>query len=274
MSLLTDASQNRDLVVNLTLRELRGKYKRSVLGWAWSLLNPLATMAIYALVFGVLLKIQPPVGDPSGLHNFPAYLLCGLLAWNFFSGSINGSMMALLGNAGIIKKVYFPRQILVYSTVLALDTSFLLELAVLGVFLLILGNMILPWIPVVLVLVVLLTMFSIGIGLMVSVLNVYFRDMQYLVNILLQVWFYLTPIVYPLSLVEQQASKHFLGVSLLTWYEANPLVGFVQAFRAALYDLTFPSWGTLGYITLWSVGMLLVGILVFRRFEGRLAEEL
>jgi ABC-type polysaccharide/polyol phosphate export permease len=274
MSLLTDVRESRDLVVNLTLRELRGKYKRSVLGWSWSLLNPLANMAIYSLVFGVLLAIDPPVGEPSGLHNFPAFLLCGLLAWNFFSGSVNGSMMALLGNAGIIKKVYFPRQILVYSTILALDTTFLLELAVLAAFLLIIGNMVLPWLPIALLLVVLVTVFSMGVGLMVSVLNVYFRDMQYLVNIGLQVWFYLTPIVYPLSVVEDRQSKEILGVSILTLYKLNPMVGFVEAFRSVLYDLRFPQWGTLAYITVWAFGILVAGIFVFRRFEGRLAEEL
>jgi ABC-type polysaccharide/polyol phosphate export permease len=274
MSLLTNVRDSRDLVVNLTLRELRGKYKRSVLGWSWSLLNPLATMAIFSVVFGVLLKAPIPLGEPSGLKNFPAFLLCGLLAWNFFAGSINGSMMALLGNAGIIKKVYFPRQILVYSTVLALDTTFLLELGVLVAYLLILGNMVLPWIPAALVIVILLTVFSMGFGLMVSVLNVYFRDMQYLVNIGLQVWFYLTPIVYPISLVEKYQDKTILGVSVVTLYKLNPMVGFVDAFRAVFYDLRFPDWITIAQITIWAVGMLIGGIFLFRRFEGRLAEEL
>ena len=128
MNALADLSQSRDLLVNLTLRELRGKYKRSVLGWTWSLLNPLATMVIFSLVFGRLLKVSRRRASPSGLINYPAFLLCGLLAWNFLSNTMNGSMVALLGNAGLIKKVYFPRQILVLPPILALDWSFVIEI--------------------------------------------------------------------------------------------------------------------------------------------------
>ena len=165
MNALADLSQSRDLLVNLTLRELRGKYKRSVLGWTWSLLNPLATMVIFSLVFGRLLKIKPAVGDPSGLVNYPAFLLCGLLAWNFLSNAMNNSMVALLGNAGLIKKVYFPRQVLIFATILSLDWSFVIEMGLLVVFLLVLGNMVLPWLLGVVLAMVVLTVFATGIGL-------------------------------------------------------------------------------------------------------------
>src|SRR5664279_1513218 len=100
MSRLSDFAGTRDLTVNLTLRELRGKYKRSLLGWTWSLLNPLSTLVIYTAVFGVILKVVPPTSPATGLQNFPAFLLCGLLPWNFFSGALNGCMGSLLGNAG------------------------------------------------------------------------------------------------------------------------------------------------------------------------------
>lgn len=270
MSLLADVSESRDLVVNLTLRELRGKYKRSILGWSWSLLNPLAATVIFSLVFGVLLRFQDQLrpGDPSGLNNFAAFLMCGLLPWNFFSASLNGSMAALLGNAGIIKKVYFPRQILIVATVLALDVSFLIELAVLAGFLLFLGSMVLPWLVPMLGLVVVLTMFCIGSGLVVSVLNVYFRDMQYLVGIVLQMWFYLTPIIYPPSLVEGR------GETVEFLYGLNPMTSFVDCFRAVLYDLRWPDLGEFLYATGWSIALLVLGVVVFRRFDGRLAEEL
>jgi len=269
MNVLADLSQSRDLLVNLTLRELRGKYKRSVLGWSWSLLNPLATMIIFSLVFGRLLKIEPPT-SPDGLKNYPAFLLCGLLAWNFLSNTMNGSMMALLGNAGLIKKVYFPRQILVLATVLALDWSFVIEVGLLLVFLLILGNMVLPWIPAVLVAMVLLTIFVTGVGLILSVLNVYFRDLQYLVGIGLQLWFYATPIIYPISKVQDSSLPDWAQ----TLYKMNPMVGFVDIFRDLLYNLQFPDWWQVLYVTVWSVGILFIGMAVFRKFEPRLAEEL
>ncbi len=199
MESLADLSQSRDLLVNLTLRELRGKYKRSVLGWTWSLVNPIAQVAIFSLVFGVLLKIQIPKGHPSGIHNFPVFLFCGVLPFNFVSNGLNGGMFTLLGNAGLIKKVYFRREILVVSTVMSFVVTFAIELAVLMVFVMALGSFVLPWLPMVALLLVMLTLYTIGLGLLFSVLNVYFRDMQYLVAIGLQLWFYATPIIYPLT---------------------------------------------------------------------------
>lgn len=269
MNALADLSQSRDLLVNLTLRELRGKYKRSVLGWSWSLLNPLATMIIFSVVFGRLIKV-PPETSPSGLSNYPAFLLCGLLAWNFVSNTMNGSMVALLGNAGLIKKVYFPRQILVLASILALGWSFLIEVGLLAVFLMFLGNMVLPWLIPTLLVMVLLAVFATGVGLILSVLNVYFRDLQYLVGIGLQLWFYATPIIYPISFVQDASIPPWMK----TAYAANPMVGFVGIFRDLLYNLQFPDWWQVLYVTGWSVGILLVGMAVFRKFEPRLAEEL
>jgi ABC-type polysaccharide/polyol phosphate export permease len=139
------------------------------------------------------------------------------------------------------------------------------------VFLLILGNMVLPWIPGVLIAMVLLTLFVTGFGLMLAVLNVYFRDLTYLVGIGLQLWFYATPIIYPVTLVTNSGSIPQWGKTL---YQLNPMYGFVSIFRSMLYDLQFPSWGQVLYVTLWSFGILVVGMAIFRRFEPRLAEEL
>ena len=112
MSSIAELTESKELFVNLTLRELRGKYKRSVLGWTWSLLNPLATMVIFTVVFRFFLKVEPTRGDPSGLHVFAIFLLCGLLPWNFLSNGMSGSMGALIANSNLIKKVFFPREIL------------------------------------------------------------------------------------------------------------------------------------------------------------------
>src|SRR3954451_15687852 len=117
MSHYTELRGSGDLLVNLTQRELRSKYKRSVLGWGWSLLNPLASMVIFTVVFAVLLKQKPDVGNPSGLKLFPLFLLCGLLPWNFLANSMNGGMSTLVGNANLVKKVYFPREVLVAANV-------------------------------------------------------------------------------------------------------------------------------------------------------------
>ncbi len=274
MSRLAEYAESRELTINLTLRELRGKYKRSVLGWSWSLLNPLATMLIFTVIFSAFLKVEPPVGEPSGLHSFALYLLCGLLPWNFLSAGITGSMGTLLGNSNLVKKVYFPREVLVASSVAALFVSFLVEMGVLVVVLLAFGNMVLPWLPMMLVIMAIQTVFVLGIGLALGVVNVYFRDVQYLVTIALQALFYSTPIVYTLSYVPERSTILGVSVPVRELYELNPLVVFVECYRDVLYDLRFPSVLDLGYLVVWSVALLGIGFLVFRRFERRLAEEL
>ena len=156
---------SRELFYNLTLRELRGKYKRSVLGWLWSLLNPLAIMGIYSLVFAVFLEVPVPIGDPSGLEIFALYLLCGLLPYNFLANSLTGGMSALVGNANLVKKVWFPRELLVASNTSAAGVGLAIEMGLLAVALLVAGNMVLPWIVPVLGLMVLQTIFVLGLAL-------------------------------------------------------------------------------------------------------------
>jgi ABC-2 type transport system permease protein len=266
---LGELSASRDLLTNLTLRELRGKYKRTVLGWGWSLLNPLAMMATYSLVFSVLLQIEPPEGH-DGLRNYPLFLLCGLLPWLFVSNTVTGGMESLLANANLIKKTFFRREVLVVSTVLSFLVTFGTEMAVLAVAFLAFGSMVLPWLPAVVLLLALLTVFVTGLALVLSVLNVYFRDARYLVGIALQLWFYATPILYPIRLVTEADLPSWL-VSL---YNANPMVAFVESFRDVLYDHRLPSADRLGYAVAVSVGALALGAWVFGRLEGRLAEEL
>jgi len=262
---LAELLGTRELLVNLTLRELRGKYKRSVLGWTWSLLNPLATMAIFTVVFAYFLKVQAPPGDPSGLDVFALYLLCGLLPWNFLSNGISGSMGALLGNSNLIKKVYFPREVLVIANVASWVVSLLIEMAVLAVVLMAFGNFVLPWLPAVLALVLIQTAFVVGLGLMFSVLNVYFRDVQHFVAILLQLWFYGTPIVYPLTYVPDNV--RFV-------YGLNPMVRFVEAYRDCLYDLRLPPLLDWAYLVVVASITLAAGWIVFMRLEPKLAEEI
>ncbi len=271
MTRLAEYAEARELTLNLTLRELRSRYKRSALGWTWSLLNPLSTVIVFSVVFAFFLKIDPPVGHPSGLHNFAMFLLCGLLPFNFLSNGMNGALDSLLSNSNLIRKVYFPREVLVVSTILSLLVTLLVELAVLCVLLLLLGNMVLPWIPVLLVIVVIQSVFVLGIGLMLSVLNVYFRDVKHFIGIALQALFYSAPIVYPVRFVEDAATRTSFPV--LRVYELNPLVRFVDSYRAVLYDLRFPALSDMLYISVWAVAMLALGLFVFHRLDRRLAEE-
>ena len=262
-----------ELLVNLVLRELRSRYKRSALGWGWSLLNPLATVAIYWVVFSQFLKVQPPLGDPSGLKSFVLFLLCGLLPYKFLSDTLASSVESLLSNANLIKKVYFPRELLVLATVGSLLITFLIELGVLCTLLMIVGNFVLPWLPMLLVIVALQVCLVLGIAFVLAPLNVYLRDTKHFVMIIIQLLFYSAPIVYPIRLVPVHA--HILGVevALREIYKLNPLVTLITCYRSVLYDTSFPPIGSLAYLTAWAIGFLLFGRWIFGRLDRRLAEE-
>jgi ABC-type polysaccharide/polyol phosphate export permease len=280
MTVVADVAGSRELLGNLVQRELRGKYKGSALGWAWSMINPLALALMYTLVFSVIFKAKLPPSTHSGLKSFPLYLLCGLLPFNFLSNGINGSMGALVANSNLVKKVYFPREILIIAQVLSWDVSLLIEMGVLSVALLIVGNMVLPWLPFVVLLIVCESLFVIGIGLALSVLNVYFRDVQHFMAILLQLWFYGTPIIYVYTTqvkahVLNSAGHHWWNHDWVLWvYKANPMVGFAGCYHAFLYDLNFPVWTDVVWPLVASFLMLWIGLRVFRKLEPRLAEEL
>jgi ABC-type polysaccharide/polyol phosphate export permease len=268
---LRDITSRRELFINLTLRELRGKYKRSALGWAWSLLNPLVTMGVYSFVFSFFLRIDPEPGNPSGLDNFALFLMCGLLPFNYLSNSLMGGMSSLIGNSNLVKKVYFPREVLVGAIISSWLVSFLIEMGLLIVALLVAGNMVLPWLPIVLVVVALQTMFVLGLALVLAAATVYFRDLEHLVGLALQVWFYSAPIVYPMTFVVDKLHRGSLGWRLFT---LNPLVRFVEVYRDLLYNLRWPSATDMGFLAVVSITSLALGYWVFNRIEGRLAEEL
>jgi ABC-2 type transport system permease protein len=265
----------RELLLNLTRRELRGKYKGTALGWGWSLVNPLASTLIFTAVFSVVLRVEPPIGV-DGLHNYALFLLCGLLTWNFFSGALSSGMGVLTGNGNLIKKTYFPRRLLVVSNIVALFVTYLIEMAVLAVIFLVFGVNVLPWIPLVLVVMLITAVFALGLSLILSVVNVYFRDVAHFVAIALQIWFYATPIIYPISLVEAtRDSAGWAGtLHVADIYQLNPMVGLIESIRDMWYSGTFPDLAPLGYVTVLSLVLLWVGNYVFGRLEVRLGEEL
>ena len=268
------ASFPRELLSNLTLRELRGKYKRSTLGYLWSVINPAVNLAIYTIVFGVFLKVQPPVGDPSGIEMYGFFLVAALLPWTFVTNSLGGSVGAMVGNEGLIKKVYFPRWVLPASVMLGFLVGFLVELAVLAVAFAFVGNVMIEFLPVLLLLVALELAFVLGLGLALSVSNVYFRDIEHFLGIILNVWFYATPILYPLTQVPEDAE--FLGftIPMRRIIAANPMAHFAEAYRDIFYDGRAPEPGELAILAGWGAASMLFGVLVYRRLEPRLAEEL
>src|SRR5579875_3082687 len=233
MTLVSSYRSSRELLVNLTLRELRSKYKRSVLGWAWSMLNPLATMAVYTIVFRLFFRASPDPGV-NGLNQYSLFLMCGLLPWTFFSTTVMGSIGSLVGNASLIQKSYFPRKLLPASNLGANLVTHLIEMGLLTVVLVGFGDWeALAFLPLTVVLIGVMAVFAFGMGLLVSALNVYFRDVEHFMNILLLVWIYLTPVIYPIT---QPGVQRYLTILKL-----NPMTEITECFRAVLYYGHFPT---------------------------------
>lgn len=269
MSTTTELVRTRELFWNLTLRELRTRYKRSALGWAWSMLNPLATTLIYTFVFVTLLKSTAPVGNPSGLETYGLFILCAILPWNFMAVGVGSSMGNIIGNAGLVKKVAFPREHLVLAGVAASLATLLIELGVLSVVMVFFGNLVILQLPGVLVACALLACFVIGMSLLMSSLNVFFRDLNHLWGILIQAWFFLTPVVYPPEIVEGKLSGWLVWV-----YTHLPMAVAVQLFRTLLYDGRYPTLAQFAYLAIWAALAVWLGWWTFRRLAPRFAEEL
>ena len=278
MNLLKELWLARELLGNLVLRETRGQYKRTTLGRLWSLVNPLASMLIYTFIFSVVFRIQPEPGDPSGLDVFPLWLMCGLLPWGFFAASLNATANSLLANAGLISKVYFPRTVLPIAAVGTTGMNWLIEMMVLTIALVIFGSSILVWLPGVILVMLLLAVFASGLGMVLSIVNVHFRDTQYLLSILLQLWMYLTPIIYPATLINDLSDR--IGtllntnVTIFDIYSWNPMFHFVAAFRQLMYDNRWPDSHHLIVCTSWAAAALILGLWVFGRSEKKIAEIL
>lgn len=268
MTLVNDLWTHRGLVANLAQRELKARYKRSVLGWIWSLVNPASTLAIYAVVFGVLLKVQPPVAGNGHTKNFALYLFAGLVMWNFFNTTVMGSMTSLISAGPLLKKVFFPAECAPAANMLVGMSQAGIEAGILVVIMVAIRNA--SW-PIVLVpfLVAAIALFSFGIGLALSVANVYLRDVAYLVGVLLNLLFYATPIVYPESLVHQHGPRWLQNLVL-----DNPMNQFVKSMRDVTYLERWPSVPTLANITASAIVMFLLGWFVFRRFGATVSEEL
>lgn len=278
MAIASSTRQSYELFVNLTQRELRGKYKRTALGQLWSLANPLALMLVYTFVFSFIIRIPLPQGNPSGLTAFPLWLLCGLLPWIFFSTVVTQGINTLIANEALIRKVYFPREMLIFSVVASSATNWSIEMLVLVIALVIVGATGIFWmLPLIIFTMLLLAIFASGIVLMLAIANVYFRDTEHLTGIALQLGMYLTPVIYPITLVQatsDQVGPLFWGVTLFDVYQINPMERFLVVFRALMFDNALPSVGDFVFILLAALISLALGWLVFKKNEKKLAEIL
>jgi ABC-type polysaccharide/polyol phosphate export permease len=262
MNVYADVVRYRELFGNLFRRDLQAKYRGSALGVLWTIVNPIMLMGVYLLVFGVVWKTRFTTGG-----HYPLFLLSGLAVWTFFAAALQSATRSMLDNANLIRKIRFPRQLVPLSVVGAHLVSFSAMLVIL----LVVNAIALPRaratellaIPLALLVVGLIS----GLALAAASLNVLFRDVEFIVAALLVPWFFLTPIIYPLSSIA--AHRHI--VEVIHW--ANPLSPAVEAVRAPLFYGTLPYWGDALYLVVACIAALALGAFVFTRIDDQIAIE-
>jgi ABC-2 type transport system permease protein len=283
-SRLRELFQAREILSNLIRKDIKVKYKSSILGAAWSMLNPILYLAVFTLVFTVVLPNQFP--------DFPIYLLSGLLAWNLFSTSLSFATRSVVDNGNLVNKVYFPREVLPLASMGIPIVDFTFQAVVLAVFMLILRHsfwgMNLLLLPLAMFA---LLAFTASLVLFVSALNVRYRDTQHLVSLALLIWFWFTPVVWPSGYLVRGAvaGRHLFGISFYHLMLANPMADIVMGFQRALYKVVTPAgadhsillpvslpWlaGVLALVSVGSLALLMLSWKGFFQRAGDFAEEL
>ncbi len=268
--------QYRELLGNLVRKELKVKYKNSVLGFVWSLLNPLMYLVVFSFVFGAVLHVKVPY--------YGIFFLSGLLAWNFFSAAVMGGTSAIVMNAQLVTKVWFPRESLVLASVgAALVHFFLQSLVLFGALAVFTRAPDLTFLPTLLLGMLLLLVLTSALAIALSAINVYLRDTQHLMDVVLLAWFWFSAIAYPYAGVVTTLRIHFHGAA--EWIAtANPVLLIVISFQKVIYnpakDVALIDHGQLWYLehlAIWlaiSIGMLYGALRIFSRLEDNFAEEI
>ncbi|MFN8491946.1 MAG: ABC transporter permease [Caldilineaceae bacterium] len=259
----------RELVRNLVVSELKARYKASVLGFVWSLLNPLGMMLVFTVVFSFLLT------DNKRVEKYPLFLLCGLLPWNYFSAAVMSSVNSVVANANLVKKVYFPREVLPIASVLAQLVNFLLAFVVLFAALVIFRAHFSPWLWLLPVVILIQTCFSLGIALILSTLNVFYRDTLMIMDVIMLAWFFLTPVVYSVEVFPKLQLIWGYEVEVRRWaYILNPMASLINMYRDLLFLGSRTVFDFFLRTTVTAFIILVFGYWFFTRYSDRFGEEL
>jgi ABC-2 type transport system permease protein len=271
---VSEISAYRELLVNLVRRELRSRFRRTFLGWGWSFMQPIMMTAVYSVVLGVFLEATPSPGDPSGIDTFAFFLLAGVVPWGLFAGGLGAAIGSVANAGGLITRVWFPRELLPMSAILALAFTAVIELSVLAAAVTVVEQVVLiQYLPVALVLVALQAIFTMGVSFWLAAANVKFKDVEYLTSVFLLAYFYLTPILYSPEFIPDTP---VLGTSITIRdiALANPMARFVMAYRNIFYDVRLPGLNTMLWLVGWSLAVFLLGFRYFARRADRFAESM
>ena len=256
---LKELYEYRSMVFNLTRREIRGRYKGSLLGFIWNFIVPLIQILVYIVVFTHIFR--------SGIENYSIYLISGMIFWILFSESLVDGSAIMVMNSDMLKKIYFPRSVLAIAIILSKVVNCLIMI---GLFFVIAGVLDYGVSPVALlflpVILVISFFFILGFVLALSALDVYLRDVQYLVSVVLMAWVWMSPIMYSTDFIDNEYVTTFL--------KFNPITYFVSVFHDILYWKTVPDMFDLGICALLALAAMVIGVAVFRKLEKDFAEVL
>lgn len=261
----------RGLIRNLVVRDLKVRYRNSALGVLWSLVNPMLMMLVFTIVFTV-------IAPTTNIKKFPVFVLCGILPWNFFSFSVIGSIRSIVDNASLVSKVYFPREVLPIAVVLANLVNFLIALVVLFAFILFFQIPFTPWVLLLPVVLLVQVLFIIGVGLILATVNVFYRDTQVIMEVLMQAWFFLTPIFYPGEILPRNYEVWGVTFDVWRWMNIlNPMASIIATYRVILYGTGHggapPDFYFFMRTVLTVMAVLGAGAVVFYRYSRNFGEE-
>ncbi len=245
----------RALIWNFARSDLRARFKGTTLGWLWSFVLPLASIAIYSLVFSVFIRVPPPPFGNGDAGNYPVWLITGLVAWQFCSQILTRGMPALLSNGRLLRKVYFPSYVPVIAVSLSVGFQSLIELGIVLIILTALGNVGATWLLLP-VWAAMMWLFATAVSYIMAVANVHWRDLSQIFTVTLQLLFFISAVIFPMSVVPDQVGP--IPVRLLV--ELNPLAQLVIMGRQLMYGLELPSVGQIAYV----VGLIIVSVIVAR----------
>ena len=256
MSLVNDLRHYREFLKSNVKKDIRGKYKGSFLGVLWSFINPLLSVLVYAIDFPYIMRIK--------VENYLIYLITGIIPWTFFTSSINMGLISVLSNADIIKKVYFPRIILPISTVTSCLVNFLISCLIIVLFCLGSGLGIsfqILWLPLIALIQYVMLL---GFTFILSAIEMYMRDIEHIVNFILSMAFYVTPILYTPDIFPEK----------LAWVlKVNPMAYLVNAYRSIFFYQKMPDLIGIGVVSIFSIFLFGIGYLIFEKLQKGFAEE-